>query len=573
MSDYKWRWFKAGRIPQVSFENGDDIANLGSLDKKFFMAMSMPVKSVRFDNRMLELMDTDKDGRVRIAEVVAAVEFLKSKGVDLNTLFTPSKEDEAALADVMAKSADVAKIEPSDADKKAMADWEEKGKSPEVAPLGDATGDASAALAAVEGVIDAFFTPAADMPLVMEEPDKPLPLDNRLNPQHREAIFAFRDKCVKPVLGEVDSLDMLAWKKVKSAFAAYRAHQAAKPVMNADLKGKLEEEERLLRYKLRLLEVIENFVNMKRLYTKGSLGIFQVGTLRIDAREMVLCFDVDSEAAHSALSGKSNCCVIYLKLTRPATKAVRSICAVVTKGSIAGLYVGRNGVFHDLDGNEWEAVITKVVENQVSLAEAFWLPWRKVGDGISGMVKKFLGDKQALGQKSLDKGAKSAEAGGAAMASSVAAIGIAVGMIGAAAASFAAVFTGMTKLQLLGSVIALVLVVSLPSVVLTWFKLRRRDIGAVLNAGGWAINRPMAFSMKRASDFTKCLPCTVCLRFWLTVVLLAVLAGGAYFGWAYYKESKAADECPVECRTSVADKTKCGVQCEVVAPTNAPSVK
>lgn len=543
MSDYKWRWFKAGRIPQVSFENGEDVANLASLDKKYFMAMSMPVKSVRFDGRMLELMDTDKDGRLHISEVVAAVEFLKSKDVDLETLFKPSEEDKAALAAVMAKAADVAAIEPSDADKEAMAQWEEKGRSPETAPLGDATGEAESALCAVESVIDAFFTPTCDMPLVMEEPDRILPLDNRLNPVFREAVFAFRDKCVKPLLGDVESLDVLAWKKVKSSFGAYRVHLAAKPVMNAGLKDALEDEERVLRYKLGLLELIENFVNMKRLYTRDSFGIFQVGTLCVDAREMVLCFDVENEAAHSALSGKSNCCVVYLKLTRKAATA-RSVCAVVTRGSIAGLYVGRNGVFRDFDGNEWDAVITKVVENQVSLAEAFWLPWRKVAQTLSDTVKKFLGDKQSLGVKSLDKGVRNAEAGGAAMASSVAAIGIALGMIGAAAASFAAVFTGMTKLQLLASLAALILVVSLPSVVLTWFKLRRRDIGAVLNAGGWAINRPMAFSVKRANDFTRCLKGPGAAWLIVKLAVLAALAAGAYFGWMRFKETKTCCEKP-----------------------------
>jgi hypothetical protein len=555
MSDYKWRWFKAGNIPQVSLQNGDDIANLASLDKKYFMAMSMPIKSIRFDNRMLELMDTDNDGRIRISEVLSAIEFLKSKGVDLNTLFSPSKEDEAALDEIVKKEADLAAIEPSEADKKALEDWLEKGNSAEVAILGDKTADAFAALTAVEGLIDAFFVPSADMPLVMEEPDKTLPLDNRLNPSHREAIFAFRDKCAKEILGDIEALDFLSWGRVKAAFAPYRNHQASKPVMNADLKGKLEDEERVLRYKLRLLEFLENFVNMKRLYSKDSLAVFQVGTLRIDAREMVLSFDVESEASHSALVGKSNCCVIYLKLTNNATKATRSICSVVTKGSIGRLYVGRNGVFHDLDGNEWEAVITKIVENQVSLAEAFWMPWRKVGDAISSTVKKFLGDKQSSAQKTIDKGAKSAESGGAAMASSVAAIGIAVGMIGAAAASFAAVFTGMSAWQLTASLIALIMVVSMPSVVLTWFKLRRRDLGAILNACGWAINRPMTFSIKRASDFTRSLPCTTCVLCWVKLIVVAIIAIGAYFGWVYYKSTKVKKECAVECRDNSVSQT------------------
>ena len=42
--------------------------------------------------------------------------------------------------------------------------------------------------------------------------------------------------------------------------------------------------------------------------------------------------------------------MIYLKLTRPDEGAERSICAVVTAGTVGGLYVGRNGVFYDRDG-------------------------------------------------------------------------------------------------------------------------------------------------------------------------------------------------------------------------------
>ena len=32
------------------------------------------------------------------------------------------------------------------------------------------------------------------------------------------------------------------------------------------------------------------------------------------------------------------------------------------------------------------------------------------------------------------------------------------------------------------------LVISLPSMILAWIKLRKRDVGPVLNANGWAIN-------------------------------------------------------------------------------------
>ena len=547
---YKWKWTKEGRMAQVRFVTGEDIARLAELDQKCWAAISMPTTGVRFDARMLELMDADGDGRIRTPEVIAAIDFLKAKNVNLDDLLKPSEADRKKLADVLARQADLAASAPSAADKQALADWEAKGKTPEVAVFGEATASGEAALAAVESVIDAFFAPPEDMPLVTEAPDVTLPLRDHLNPKHLEAIMAFADACVKPVLGDgVTSIDRIGWKKVKAAFAPYRAWVAAKPVMNAGKLGDLVDEERVLRYKLHLLEFLENFVSMRRLYAADESATFQMGTLRIDGKEMSLCFHVASEAAHSALSGKSNCCVLYLKLTRPSEKAERSVCAVVTAGAVAQLYVGRNGVFFDRDGKDWDAVVTKVVENQVSLAEAFWAPWRKLGEGVASTVKKFLGAKQSAAQATVDASAQSTEAGGAAMASSVAAIGIGIGMVTAAAASLMAVVSGMNAKEVAISIVALVLVVSLPSMILTWFKLRKRDLGAILNAGGWAVNRPMYFSMKRARAFTKCAPNPM----WLSTLLSIALVAGIIWGLAAYqdyreKKAREAEAVSVEAK-------------------------
>ena len=512
-----------------------------SKDLKEWYAIACPTTGVRFDLRTLELLDTDHDGRVRSPEIQAALEYLKGKGVSPDDLANPSEEDAKKLEDVLKRQAELDKQEPSDLEKAAMAEWEAKGKTSEVAVLGEGTAAANASLAAIEKVVDDFFTPPEDMPLVTEEPDKVLPLKEHLNPKHLETILDFAAKCVTPVFGEgKESLSRMEWKAIKAKFAPYRAWVAAKPVMSPGSKDDLVEEERFLRYKLHLGELLENYVTMDRLY-KSDTAIFQTGVLRIDSREMNLCFHVDSEAAHSALVDKSNCCVIYLKLSRPSDKTERLICAVVTAGQVGTLYVGRNGVFYDRDGKDWEAVITKVVENQVSLMEAFWAPWKKIGEGIAGMVKKFIGDKQSKATESVQKGTESTQAGGAAMASSVAAIGIGVGMVGAAAASLMAAISSMTPLEIVASVFALVLVVSVPSMVLAWFKLRKRDLGVILNACGWAINRPMRFSMKRARGFTKC-AANPMAKVWLAVFVVLVVALVGLAWWL--KSTKAAEQQP-----------------------------
>jgi len=520
-------------------------------DLKLWYAISCPTSGLRFDKRTLELMDTNGDGNIRSEELEAAIAFLKEKGVSPEDLATPDPDAEAKLADVLKRIAELDKAEPSEDFKKALADWETDGRKPEIAVCGEGTQAADAALAAVEPLIDEFFTPPEDMPLVTEAPDPELPLKSHLNPKHLEAILDFAAKCVTPVLGERESLDRLGWKKVKVAFAPYRAWIAAKPVASAPEKAGLEAEEKLIRYKMNLGEFLVNYVTMDRLYAGNGGAIFQTGVLRIDGKELNLCFHVNSEAAHSALTGRSECCVIYAKLSRPDEGAERTICAVVTAGTVAGLYVGRNGVFYDRDGKNWQATITKVVEAQVSLAEAFWAPWKKLGAAISGAVKKFLGDREAAADAKLSAGAQNitagkkdgaSGAGGAAIASSIAAIGIGVGMVGAAAASILAAVKGMGPWQIVASIVAIIMVVSMPSVILTWFKLRRRDLGAILNACGWAVNRPMRFSMRLARTFTKCARTS---EWWLYAILLAMALGLAGY-------TVASCYCCRECPTPAA---------------------
>jgi len=315
------------------------------------------------------------------------------------------------------------------------------------------------------------------------------------------------------LLGERESLTRMEWKTVKAKFAPFRAWRAAKPVPFAAAKAALDDEERVLRYKTGLPEFLRNYLGMEDLYSLERQAVFQVGTLRIDAKELNLCFHVADEAAHAALAAQSKCCILYLKLRRPSEDATRHICAVVTAGHVGGLYVGRNGVFQDRDGKDWEAVVTRIVEAQVSLAEAFWLPWRKLGDAMMGLAEKFLGEKQlknpadvaALAKNATAKPADGAASGGngAALASSIAAIGIGIGMVGAAAASVMAAVSRLVWWQSLVAVAVIILAVSLPSVILAWFKLRKRDLGAILNASGWAVNRPMRFSMRLARTFTK----------------------------------------------------------------------
>ena len=83
---YDWKFSTVGGVTRVNIESGEDIAHLDVLDQKLWTVLSCPVKGLEFDERTLSLMDTDKDGKIRVHEVVAASQWLKKVLVDMDYL-------------------------------------------------------------------------------------------------------------------------------------------------------------------------------------------------------------------------------------------------------------------------------------------------------------------------------------------------------------------------------------------------------------------------------------------------------------------------------------------------------
>ena len=655
---HTWKFYRTGGLDQVLFRNGADIAQLAELDQKLWTALSCPTKGIRFDAKTLELLDTDKDGRIRVPELLAAVKWLSARLVSLDALMegsetlrlasisTSTPEGQSMLASAkrilanlgkasadaisLADVGDTAKIfagtrfngdgiVPADAADDAATqqviaeiiaafgaetdrsgkpgvsqakvdaffaaaaaylDWTKRADA-SVLPLGDKTAAAAAALTAVRAKLDDYFTrcrlsafdvraagplsrsdadfaalapqelsdglPAiAAFPLSKIAAGRDLPLQEGVNPYWAEALAGFKGAVVAPLLGaDSDSLSAAQWQELKAKFAPYEAWIAAKAgaevaglgaarlagvvvgKAKADISAliakdaalaaenaQITEVERLIRYHANLLTLISNYVNMGRLYDPKTLSIFQVGTLYMDARACNLCFHVDDIAAHSGQAAASKCCLAYCTLTRPGTKETRTICAAFTSGFASTLWVGRNGIFYDLDGKDWDAVIVKMVDNAISLKEAFWDPWRKIAAMIGGQINKMLSARQdaalAAAAKKVDAAGTAAAAPaeapkkmeGAALASTAAALGIAVGLISTAIAGVVGAIAGLPLWKTALGLVAILLVVSGPSMILTWFKLRARDVAPILNACGWAINRRLRISLKLGRLFT-----------------------------------------------------------------------
>ena len=75
---YPWKFCSLGGVVRVNITSGEDIAHLGELDQKLWTVLACPVKDLEFDEKTLQLIDTDGDGRIRVAEIVAAAQWITS---------------------------------------------------------------------------------------------------------------------------------------------------------------------------------------------------------------------------------------------------------------------------------------------------------------------------------------------------------------------------------------------------------------------------------------------------------------------------------------------------------------
>jgi hypothetical protein len=57
--------------------------------------------------------------------------------------------------------------------------------------------------------------------------------------------------------------------------------------------------------------------------------------------------------------------------------------------------VGKNAVFYDNAGNDYDATVTKIIDNPISILQAFWTPYRKLGNWITEKINKSAAEKDA----------------------------------------------------------------------------------------------------------------------------------------------------------------------------------
>ena len=83
---HAWEFFRAGGVDQVVIRTGQDIAHIGELDQKLWVALACPTRGIEFDSDTLDLIDEDKDGRIRPPELIAACQWAVARVRDPQVL-------------------------------------------------------------------------------------------------------------------------------------------------------------------------------------------------------------------------------------------------------------------------------------------------------------------------------------------------------------------------------------------------------------------------------------------------------------------------------------------------------
>ena len=483
-----------GGVTRVRIQSAEDIRHLGELDKKMWTVLSCPVNGLEISSDSLSLMDVDGDGKLRLKEVIATADYLCAALKDPKTLF--EQKDELAIDNIADEAIKVV------AEKLAA-----EGKI---------------SLAAVQAAIDGVTIEEQAIPAAPLEADVIAAYKEK---QAEYAAYFEQEKLQKlglAVIPEETPKPGMTEKKFNemgAQIAEWEASKTAAETANADALAAAKAEFMPLR-KLLLLHrdfyrLLRNFVTFEDFYDydKKTIASFEAGTLIIDQRACHLCIRVNDPAKHDAQAPLSGMYLLYCHCENKKTGKTANIVAAMTQGEIKNLSIGKNGVFYDNDGLDYDATVTKIIDNPISIRQAFWTPYRKFSKWIEEKINKSAAEKDAkafddMTAKADAATAKEGEAPKPAFdiakfAGIFAAIGMALGMIGTALAAVAKGMSGFAWWQYLIIFVCILLVISGPSMVMAWLKLRRRNLAPVLNANGWAINADAIISVPFGKTLTE----------------------------------------------------------------------
>ncbi|MFN8415792.1 MAG: hypothetical protein U0U66_05630 [Cytophagaceae bacterium] len=389
-------------------------------------------------------------------------------------------------------------------------------------------------------------------PLAKIESQKELPLEQGINPAWEGKISRLRSLITDHLFPGKKSITESDWKIIAEKFHEFEAWKAEKQGEEIETLGlkrireilaesiskelfqliendkALEIEanniilvDKLVRYYRDLFTLIKNFVTFYDFYSPNHKAIFQSGTLYIDQRSCDLCIKVSDMSRHDMMVSLSGMYLIYCKCVAKATGEVMTIVAALTNGDIDNLIVGRNALFYDRKGLAYDATIIKIIENPISITQAFWSPYRKISRFIDKQINKFASEQDNKVMTDMTTNIEGVETKVATAPTPAAAtpppapfdvgkfvgifaaIGLALGAIGTALASVLAGFMGLTWWKMPLAVLGILLLISGPAMIMAFFKLRQRNLALILDANGWAVNAKVIVNIPFGNTLTQ----------------------------------------------------------------------
>jgi hypothetical protein len=387
----------------------------------------------------------------------------------------------------------------------------------------------------------------ASFPIAKIEANKPLPLTQGINPAWERALYTFTELAIKPTFSNKETLTEQEWETICKKFEHYITWQAEKTGTAVECLGLLRVREllsknssetlyslieqdkalenntnniflvdKLARYYRDLYKLLKNYITFYDFYSPEAKAIFQAGSLYIDQRCCDLCIKVSDMIKHNAIAKSSGLSLIYCNCYSKTKNQLMTIVAALTDGDIDNIEIGRNAIFYDRQGNDWDATIIKVIDNPISIRQAFWSPYRKVSKFISTQIEKVASSKEKevdaaaasriehasakvdTGLKESVKKAPETPASAAVaphqpfdigkFVGIFAAISLALGAIGSVIATILTGFFGLAWWKMPLAILGIILCISGPSMIIAWLKLRKRNLAPLLDANGWAIN-------------------------------------------------------------------------------------
>ena len=500
---HTWTYANIGGSTRVIIRSGKDIQYLAELDEKLWTVLACPVSGLEIPDESLALIDNNHDAKIHIADVIATAQWL------CNTLQNP---------DVLLKGNDTLPID-------AIKDEAILAVATPLAEGGVVS--LAAVKAAIAGVsIEAQAVPeapyAADVIAAYKACQEAYSQYFQTTKLQSLGLATLPADAAVPGLSEEQFAEM--GKKIADYEAGKAAAEAANAAALSAAQAQYKPLEKLLLLSRDFCTLLRNFVSFQDFYAKRGkalLGrgddkdspwaIFQAGTLVIDQRACNLCLRVNDMAKHNAQAPDSGMYLIYCQCTLHATGEKMQIVAAMTVGDIRNLKVGKNALFYDRQGRDWEAEVVKIIDNPISIGQAFWSPYRKLGEWVSGLITKSAAEKEKKSFTDMTAKLQTPPAAGQAaqpapfdvakFAGIFAAVGLAIGSIGTFLTSLLSEVKEMHAWALL-IVPAILIVVSGPSMILAWMKLRKRNLAPLLNANGWAINADAIVSVLFGNTLT-----------------------------------------------------------------------